>query len=141
MTPLLSITPEDTVKLLSLLDILAQMQIKFNSTVLFAVPCIATIPAHAFVIFYSIVMSDLKGFNEEFILIDLTCDLKNCFIHIANVIVSSTPTSSASAEFFVSIFCFLIKIAHSHALMFDMLWCYFCNLDTLQMLHQCSKSG
>ena len=51
-------------------------------------------------------MSNLKGFNGEVTLIDLICDSKKCFIHMTNVIKSSTQTSSASVELLVLIFCF-----------------------------------
>ena len=60
----------------------------------------------ALVLSCSIVTSDPKGFNVEFMLIDLTCDSKKCFIHMTNVIASSTPTSLALVELFVLIFCF-----------------------------------
>ena len=53
-----------------------------------------------------IVTSDPKGFNGGFILIDLTCDSNKCFIHMTNVIASSTSISSASAELLVLIFYF-----------------------------------
>ena len=55
----------------------------------------------------SIVTSDPRGFNGEFMSIDLTCDSKKCLIHMTKVIVSSTPTSSVSVEFLVLIFCFV----------------------------------
>ena len=54
-----------------------------------------------------IVTLDPKGFNGEFTIIDVTCDSKKCFIHMTNVIVSSTPTSSALVELLVVIFCFV----------------------------------
>ena len=60
----------------------------------------------ALILSCSIVTSDLKGFNEEFTLIDLTCDSKKCFIHMTYVTVSSTPTRSTSVELLVLIFCF-----------------------------------
>ena len=51
-----------------------------------------------------IVTLDLKNFNGEFKLIDLTYDSKKCVIHMKNVIAPSTPTSSASVELFILIF-------------------------------------
>ena len=51
-------------------------------------------------------MLDPKGINEEFTLIDLTCDSKKSFIRMTNVIASSTPMSSASVELLVLIFYF-----------------------------------
>ena len=60
----------------------------------------------ALILSCSIVTSDPKGFNREFTLIDLTCDKKNCFIHMTNVITLSTHTSLASVELLASIFCF-----------------------------------
>ena len=54
----------------------------------------------------SIVLSNSWGFNGEFISIDLTYDLKKCFSHITKVIASPTPTSPASVEILVLIFCF-----------------------------------
>ena len=58
------------------------------------------------VLSYSIVTADPKGFNGEFMIIDLTCDSKKCFIHMTNIIASSTPTISASVEILVLIFYF-----------------------------------
>ena len=55
----------------------------------------------ALVLSCSIVTSDLKDFSREFKFIGLTCDSKKCFIHMTNVIASSTPTSSASVELLV----------------------------------------
>ena len=53
-----------------------------------------------------IITSDPKGFNGEFMLIDLSCESKKYFIHTTNVIASSTPSCSVSAELLVLIFYF-----------------------------------
>jgi hypothetical protein len=45
-------------------------------------------------------------FNTESSLIDLICCSTNSCIHSTKYIASSTPTSSASVELFVLIFCF-----------------------------------
>ena len=48
-------------------------------------------------------------------------------------------SSRLSVELFVLIVCFDDKDKNVHALMLNIPQCDFCNLDVLQMMHQCSK--
>ena len=61
----------------------------------------------ALVLSCSMITSDPRGFKGEFISTDRTCDSKKCSIHMTKVMASSTPTSSASVELLVLIFCFV----------------------------------
>ena len=52
------------------------------------------------------VTSDPRDFKGEFISTDRTCDSKKCLIYMTKVIASSIPTSLASVDLLVLIFCF-----------------------------------
>ena len=55
----------------------------------------------------SIVALYPKGFNGEFMLIDLICDLKKCFVPVTNIIASPTPMSSDLVKHLLLIFYFV----------------------------------
>lgn len=48
-----------------------------------------------------------KGFNEEFMLVDLICDLKKFFVPVIDVTASPTPMSSDPVKHLLLIFCFV----------------------------------
>ena len=87
----------------------------------------------------SIVTSDPRGFNGEFVSINHTCDSKKYFIHMTKVMALSTPKSSASVELLVLIFVLQIQIVYYHVLKLDRLGCDSYSLDVLQMKHQYFK--
>ena len=85
------------------------------------------------------VTSDPRGFNGEFVSTDHTCNSKKGFIHITKVIASSTPTSSASVELLVLIYCFVDIDSILPCPKLDRLLCDSYSLVVLQMKHQYSK--